>query len=61
MRFSAQYWRERAEEVRVQAEQMNDPTAKRTMLVIVEEYEQLAAHAEESERKELNGQGASKL
>jgi hypothetical protein len=54
MSLSAKHWTERAEEARVQAEQMDDPVAKRTMLSIAAGYEQLAARAEERERAELN-------
>lgn len=35
-------WRERAEEARTIAEQMRDPDARRTMLLIAENYEALA-------------------
>jgi hypothetical protein len=45
-KLGTEYWRERAEEARAQAEQVADPTAKRTLLDIAENYEQLAAQAE---------------
>ncbi len=45
-KLGAEYWRERAEEARAQAEQMPDPTARRTLLDIAENYEQLAEQAE---------------
>jgi F0F1-type ATP synthase membrane subunit b/b' len=45
-RLGADYWRERAEETRAQASQMRDPSAKRTLLEIAENYEQLADQAE---------------
>jgi hypothetical protein len=40
------YWRDRAEEARAQAEQMHDPTARRTLLGIAVNYEELAEQAE---------------
>jgi hypothetical protein len=45
-RLGADYWRERAEGARTQATQMRDPSARRTMLDIAENYEQLAEQAE---------------
>ena len=44
--FDAKHWRARAEEARVHAEQMDDPTVRQTMLKIAEEYEKLAQRAE---------------
>jgi hypothetical protein len=41
----AQYWRDRAEEVRASAEAMHDPVARQTLLKIAEEYERLAERA----------------
>jgi hypothetical protein len=43
----ARHWRERAEEVRIQAQHMRDPEAKRYMLGIARSYELLAQRAEE--------------
>ena len=43
----AVYWRSRAEEIRVQAEQMSKPEYKRDLLDIATGYEQLAKLAEE--------------
>jgi hypothetical protein len=40
-----EHWRRRAEETRVFAEQMNDETAKKLMLRIADDYEELAARA----------------
>ena len=40
------YWRERAEEARAQADQMRDLGARKTLLEIADNYEQLAAQAE---------------
>ena len=36
------YWRERAEEARAVADQMNDADSKRKMLRIAQDYEELA-------------------
>jgi hypothetical protein len=46
------HWRERAEEARVHAEHLTDHDAKRRMLSIADEYEELAKRAE----KRLRGQ-----
>jgi len=43
----AEYWRKRAEEIRVQAEQMSKPEYKRDLLDIATGYEQLAKLAED--------------
>jgi uncharacterized protein YjiS (DUF1127 family) len=43
----AAHWRVRAREARALAEQMDDPCSRRTMLVIAQDYEKLAARAEE--------------
>ena len=43
----AEYWRKRAEEIRVQAEQMSMSEHKRDLLDIATGYEQLAMLAEE--------------
>ena len=45
-KVGADYWCERAEEARAQASEMRDPTAKRTLLAIAENYDQLAEQAE---------------
>jgi aromatic ring-opening dioxygenase catalytic subunit (LigB family) len=42
----AQHWRDRAEEARRLAEQMNDDVSKEMMYRIAEDYERLAARAE---------------
>jgi hypothetical protein len=44
--MDAEYWLGRAEEARVQANQTRDPDAKRTLLEIAENYQQLAEQAE---------------
>ena len=41
------HWRDRADEARAMAEQMGDLDAKKSMLRVAEEYEQLAQLAEE--------------
>ena len=46
LRFGTDYWRARAEEARTQADQMTDLTARRTLLDIAENYDQLAEQAE---------------
>ena len=45
-RLGAEYWRERAEEARAQASQMRDPRARRMLLDIAENYEQVAQQSE---------------
>ena len=44
--FTANYWREMAEEMRTKAGIIRDREAKRIMLEIVECYEELARHLE---------------
>jgi hypothetical protein len=39
------HWRQRAEEARVQAEQMSDEQTRQTMLKIADDYEKLAVRA----------------
>jgi hypothetical protein len=41
------HWRQRAEEARTIAEQMNDPQSKEAMLRISRDYERLAERAEQ--------------
>jgi hypothetical protein len=41
-----QYWRERAEEARARADQMNDPRTKRRLLGLADFYERLAGRLE---------------
>ncbi len=48
----ADYWRERAEEVRASAEQMHDPVARETLFKIADDYEKLAQRAEQRGRPE---------
>jgi hypothetical protein len=45
-RLAAEYWRERAEEARAHAEQMQTQLARKTLLNMVENYDQLAEQAE---------------
>jgi hypothetical protein len=47
-----EHWRSRAEEARAVAEQLSDPEAKRTMLRIAADYEQLAERTELRARKQ---------
>jgi hypothetical protein len=51
-RLGAEYWRERAEQARAQASQMCDLKARRTLLGIAENYDQLAAQAERIRKSE---------
>jgi hypothetical protein len=46
-----QHWRDRAEEARVNAEQMRDPESKRMMLEIADGYMRLAERAEQRLRE----------
>jgi hypothetical protein len=43
------HWRQLAREARAAADQLDDPEAKRTMLEIAENYEQLASLAEKKD------------
>ena len=45
-RLGADYWRERAEEARAQASQMRDESAKRSLLNIADNYDQMAEQAD---------------
>ena len=40
--YTADYWLQRADEARAQAEQMSDPRAKQQLLDIAAAYEQMA-------------------
>jgi predicted Rossmann-fold nucleotide-binding protein len=40
------YWRERAEEARMVADELTDPDSKRRMLRVADDYEELAKRAE---------------
>jgi hypothetical protein len=42
------HWRDRAEEVRLLAEEMKDRQARETMLIIARDYERLAQRAAQS-------------
>jgi hypothetical protein len=48
-------WRERAEEARSIAEQLNEPESSRMLLRIAEDYERLAKHAERRAQKRAEG------
>jgi len=41
------HWRRRAAEARSMADQLDDPAAKKAMLEIAEQYEQIAAMAQQ--------------
>lgn len=45
-RLGADHWRERAEKARAQASEMGDKKARRMLLSIAENYDQLAEQAE---------------
>jgi hypothetical protein len=45
-RLSANHWRERATKARALAREIDDPIARRAVLGIAENYEQLAEQAE---------------
>jgi len=47
-----EYWRERAKEARVHAEQIADRASKKKMLKLAENYEKLAKRAEQRQRGE---------
>jgi hypothetical protein len=44
---NVEHWQDRAEEARVQAEQLDRPEVQRMMLDIAESYDKLAKHAAE--------------
>ena len=50
-RFTAKHWRDRAEETRAVAEQLDDPEARRIMLEIAAGYERLAERAQAREAR----------
>jgi hypothetical protein len=49
---NVEYWRRRAEETRVHAEQVSEPEAKRMMLRIADDYDKLARRAAERRDRE---------
>jgi hypothetical protein len=44
--MSADYWRQRAEEIRTRADGASDLTARRALLALAENYDQLVRQAE---------------
>ena len=48
--IGAGYWRSRAEETRALAKQMRDPTVKKTLEGIADDYDKLADQAEVSRK-----------
>lgn len=46
-RLGSEHWLMRAAEVRLEAERVEHPVAKRTLLAMAESYEKLAAQAED--------------
>ncbi len=49
--YTAEYWRDRAEETRTKAAEMRDPESRRVLLYIADSYDHLAARAEERESR----------
>ena len=41
------HWRDKAEETRIEAEEMRDPVSRRAMEKVASEYDRLADHVEE--------------
>jgi len=58
-KFTAGYWRMRAEEARTFAEEMHDPTARHTMLGIAAGYEQLATAGEKLDQDTIRDQNST--
>jgi hypothetical protein len=54
----AQYWRDRAQEARLAAEDMVHPPSKREMQQIAAAYQRLAKHAQERGAAAKKGRGA---
>lgn len=46
------HWRERAAKLRFVAQSLDDPHARASLLAIAEDYEKLAARAEERSKRE---------
>jgi len=53
-RLGAEHWRMRAAEVRLEAERVSHPTAKKTLLSVAESYERLAEQAESIVKSAVN-------
>lgn len=52
MIHDANYWLDRAEEAHTKADQMLSADCRRSLLVIAESYHQMAARAEQRQRRE---------
>lgn len=56
--YTATQWRERAQKTRATIDQLEDPTARRTMASIATAYEKLADEAESRQSKRVDAKTA---